>query len=253
MSMIMSMIGSFAALTISGMDAEKFLQGQVTVDVRNLHSEGQRVYTAICDLKGRVQFGLWLTRRTQDQSGSSFELICSADQLSALQAHLKKYSAFSSLTLSPPTPLYPVVLLNGLADFGREDTAQWHAWQQHMIAQGQAWITAKTAGLFQPQELRLHQRGGVDYDKGCYLGQDVVARLWFKAQPKQWLHRIHGTGDVPAAGASLNAHTQVVNAVAVKDGWEALVVARPDALEGLDVLDLPQPLVGSVARQASMP
>ena len=54
-------------------------------------------------------------------------------------------------------------------------------WQQQAIASGQAWIQAATATLFQPQELRLHQREGIHYDKGCYLGQEVIARLWFKA------------------------------------------------------------------------
>lgn len=242
----MSMTGQFAALTLSGADAEKFLQGQVTVDVRDLSLEGQRVYTAICDLKGRVQFGLWLTRRSAD----SFELICSMDQLAALQAHLKKYGAFSRISTSVPEPLHPLVLVDQWADFGREDTAQWQDWQLQMVQQGQAWITAQTAGLFQPQELRLHQRGGVDYDKGCYLGQEVVARLWFKAQPKQWLHRVQGQGPVPMAGDFMAEHVQVVNAVSTADGFEALVIARPDALSsaGLLVLPLPEGLNGPVGR-----
>lgn len=243
----MNTTGQFAALTISGADAEKFLQGQVTVDVRDLQIEGQRVYTAICDLKGRVQLGLWLTRR----DAQSFELICAEDQRETLQAHLKKYAAFSQVSVSVPEKLYPIVLVDALADFGREDTAQWREWQQLMIAQGQVWITAETAGMFQPQELRLHQRGGVDYDKGCYLGQEVVARLWFKAQPKQWLHRISGRGDTPSAGQQLAEHLQVVNAVMTDSGWEALVVARPEALNthGMTELPLPEALSGSVARQ----
>lgn len=42
------------------------------------------------------------------------------------------------------------------------------------IMTGQAWIAQATEHEFQPQELRLHQREGVNYDKGCYLGQ----KLW---------------------------------------------------------------------------
>ena len=52
------------------------------------------------------------------------------------------------------------------------------------IMTGQAWITQTTEHEFQPQELRLHQREGVNYDKGCYLGQEIVARLWFKSKTK---------------------------------------------------------------------
>jgi len=95
---------------------------------------------------------------------------------------------------------------------------------------------------FQPQELRLHQREGVNYDKGCYLGQEIVARLWFKAKPKHWLHLVQGTGEAPAAKAQLHNDIEVVNSVANEEGYLALVVAKPAALEelGLQVLDLPE-------------
>ncbi|WP_350670841.1 tRNA-modifying protein YgfZ, partial [Pseudoalteromonas sp. CAL494-MNA-CIBAN-0108] len=89
------------------------------------------------------------------------------------------------------------------------------------------WIVSATQAQFQPQELRLHQRGGMDYDKGCYLGQEVIARIYFKAAPKAFLHYVSGIGDVPAAGDKLEK-IQIVNAIATAEGFEALVVARPE-------------------------
>jgi len=96
----------------------------------------------------------------------------------------------------------------------------------------------------------LHQRDGVHYDKGCYLGQEVVARLWFKAKPKRWLHLIQGSGEVPAPAAKLNNDVEVVNSIATAEGFKALVVAKPSALEELavQVLALPEHLNGDVAR-----
>lgn len=236
---------SFARLTLTGPDAEKFLQGQVTVDVADL-SVDQRQPTAICDLKGRVYFGLWIMRLAVD----SFELIVSYDLLDAFRLHLRKYGAFSKMTSSTPDDVYPCVI-DGQASFSTDASlADPQAWQQTAIQQGQAWITAHSQGLFQPQELRLHQRGGVDYDKGCYLGQEIVARLYFRAKPKAWLHLIAGTGDLPHVGQTLIDGVDVVNAIATPDGWQALVIAKPAALDcsAFAVIDLPDGLNGEVGR-----
>jgi folate-binding protein YgfZ len=88
--------------------------------------------------------------------------------------------------------------LNGIqTEFSSVET-DIDAWQIQAIQSGQAWISQSTEHLFQPQELRLHQRDGVHFDKGCYLGQEIVARLWFKAKPKHWLHLIQGKDTSPA-------------------------------------------------------
>ncbi len=242
----MSLSTGFSRCTLQGTDAEKFLQGQVTVDVSKLDEQHYQA-TAICDLKGRIHFGIWLKR----YSAESIEVVIANDQVDSLQAHIKKYGAFSKFTLNAAQPI-ALAIEHGKATFSHAETDISPAqWQQTAITQGQAWISAQTAGLFQPQELRLHQRGGVDYDKGCYLGQEVIARLWFRAKPKQWLHLIAGTGDTPVAGQKLVDDIDVVNAVDVAAGWQALVVARPANLEnsGYTLLDLPEGLNGDVARE----
>ena len=71
------------------------------------------------------------------------------------------------------------------------------------------------------------------YDKGCYLGQEIVARLWFKAKPKHWLHLVQGSGTAPAPATLLHDDVEVVNSIAVEDGYKALVVAKPVALDTL--------------------
>jgi folate-binding protein YgfZ len=123
-------------------------------------------------------------------------------------------------------------------------------WQTAAIRSGQAWIIQATEHLFQPQELRLHQREGVHFDKGCYLGQEIVARLWFKAKPKHWLHLIQSKGELPAPATQLSKDVEVVNSVVFGDGYLALVIAKPAALTelGVSVLDLPEALNGDVAR-----
>lgn len=250
----MSLSEGFSQITLQGLDAEKFLVGQVTVDVTKLDAEHYQA-TAICDLKGRVHFGIWLKR----YSAESIEVVIHNDQLADLQAHIKKYGAFSKFTLDAAQPVY-LAIEHGKTTFSHTNqNVSVEEWQHAAVTQGEAWISAATSGLFQPQELRLHQRGGVNYDKGCYLGQEIIARLWFRATPKQWLHLITGTGDTPVAGQKLDGDIDVVNAVAFANSdvnsdannWQALVIARPASLQesSYTILNLPEGLNGSVARE----
>lgn len=241
-----SLLPQFSQLTIQGEDAEKFLQGQLTCDVTKLGLSYQAA--AICNLKGRIEFGIWIKK----QAEKHFDVVISADCADALQAHLKKFGAFSKFETSAPAAIYPCVLANEPTFSHKDDhntLDDTQAWVQCSIAAGNYWIVADTQGEFQPQELRLHQRGGMDYDKGCYLGQEVIARIYFKSAPKAFLHYVKGSGAAPTAGAKLDK-IQMVNTLTKADGFEALVVARPEHLADSDltVLDLPPALQANVAR-----
>ncbi|ABE73953.1 YgfZ/GcvT domain-containing protein [Psychrobacter cryohalolentis] len=241
----------FSQLSIQGEDAEKFLQGQLTCDVTKLGLSYQAA--AIGNLKGRIEFGIWIKK----QAEKHFDMVISADCAEAFQGHLKKFGAFSKCDTSAPTPIYPCVI-DEVPTFSHQDdhntSKNIQAWMQSSIATGNYWIVAATQGEFQPQELRLHQRGGMDYDKGCYLGQEVIARIYFKSAPKAFLHYVKGTsvkgsGTTPVAGEKLDK-VQVVNAITTSEGFEALVVARPEQLaeSSLTILDLPLALQADVAR-----
>ncbi|ATU46166.1 folate-binding Fe/S cluster repair protein [Acinetobacter junii] len=234
---------AFTAFSLNGVDAQKFLQGQVTVHVERLALNESR-YTAICDLKGRIHFGLWIKKLNTE----SFELVTTHDQAEEFAKHIKKFGAFSKMKLEEIGSVFPTI--HGIQTEFSSNETDIYTWQIEAIKSGQAWISKTTEHLFQPQELRLHQRDGVHFDKGCYLGQEIVARLWFKAKPKHWLHLIHAKGDLPAPATQLNKDVEVVNSVAFEEGYLALVIAKPAALEelGLDILDLPEALNGDVAR-----
>lgn len=235
-------MSDFCSFDLQGVDAEKFLQGQITADVRDVGD----AYTpcAVCNLKGRAQFGLWIKRKNE-----GFGLVLASDLAQDFQAHLKKYGAFSKIALSDPAPIYPAIVDNA-PDFSSDpNDANRQAWQEKSLATGNYWITKRTSERFQPQELRLHQRGGVSYKKGCYLGQEVVARLYFKSRPKAYLHRVFCAD--PAFFEAPPSGVAPVNCVQSDAGVEALVVARPDVLKdatNVRVLPLPEALQGDAAR-----
>ena len=241
-----SQLPQFVQMTIQGEDAEKFLQGQLTSDVTKLGLSYQA--TALSNLKGRIEFGLWIKK----QAEKHYDVVISADCAAALKIHLKKFGAFSKFDTSEPTAIYPCVLaamptFSHKADHNTAEDTQ--AWMQCSLATGNYWIVAATQNEFQPQELRLHQRGGMDYDKGCYLGQEVIARIYFKSAPKAFLHYVKGGGEVPIAGEKIGK-VQVVNVMVIEDGFAALVVARPEQLteSNLTILELPTALQANVAR-----
>ncbi len=229
---------NFVHFNLTGVDAEKFLQGQLTANVSKLND--QFLPTAISNLKGRVDFGLWI-KKVGEQS---FNIVIAQDLADRFAKHIKKYGAFSKMTLSDAEPIFTVVE-NGKPTFSQSAEKNDANWEKLSIEQGNYWITTATQGLFQPQELRLHQRGGVDYDKGCYLGQEIIARLWFKASPKAWLHHVHLSAETTS-----NDKIQIINQLQTDSGFDALVVARPEDLQhpGIDLLDLPSELQQPVSR-----
>lgn len=229
----------FCYFEMTGTDSEKFLQGQITANIADIGE--QFLPTAICNLKGRVQFGIWIARTL-----AGFDIVMSADMADNFIMHIKKYGAFSKITLSSANPIYPDVI-DDIPTFNKTQQTDTKLWEQLSIKTGNYWLTTKTSEMYQPQELRLHQKGGVAYDKGCYLGQEIIARLYFKARPKAYLHRILGVGAVPPAGSDMG-RMSIVNAIATDTGFEALVIARPEDLTTVEILPLPKTLQEDIGR-----
>lgn len=70
-----------------------------------------------------------------------------------------------------------------------DDDASRNAWQREDIRSGLAWITAAQQDHFLPQMLNWEALGGISFKKGCYTGQEVVARAHFRGQVKKRLMR----------------------------------------------------------------
>ncbi len=104
-------------------------------------------------------------------------------------------------------------------------------------------VTRATQDLFIPQTANLDLVGGVDFNKGCYPGQEIVARMRYLGRQKERLFAFHAGGDVPAPATPLfsaefgeQACGHVVNAApAPGGGADLLAVVQWAAHEANDL------------------
>ncbi len=80
-------------------------------------------------------------------------------------------------------------------------------------------------------DVNLDQMHGVDFKKGCYVGQEVVARVHFRKSARKRIVRIHFDGPTPATGTALMAGDSNIGQVGSIAGSEGLAQLRLDRLE----------------------
>ncbi|WP_142503603.1 tRNA-modifying protein YgfZ [Lelliottia amnigena] len=242
-------LDDWALATLTGADAEKYLQGQVTADVSQM-TEHQHLLAAHCDPKGKMWSNLRLFRR---QDG--FALIERRSLRDAQLTELKKYAVFSKVTIAADDEhvLLGVAgfqaraalknLFNELPDAEKQLVSEGAAsilWFEHPaerfllvtdvataervtealrgeaqlnnsqqwlalnIEAGLAVIDAVNSAQFIPQATNLQALGGISFKKGCYTGQEMVARAKFRGANKRALWYMAGHASrVPEAGEDL--------------------------------------------------
>lgn len=123
-----------------------------------------------------------------------------------------------------------------------------NAWRLRQIAAGVATVCLASSEAFQPQELNYPLLGGVSYSKGCYTGQEIVARLHFRGKLKQHVLRFETDAGAlppptcPLVDANGRAAGNVVQAAERADGClELLAIARPEQAGGLYLSDAQGP------------
>lgn len=134
-------------------------------------------------------------------------------------------------------------------------------WLLGQIRAGLGQVMPQTRELFIPQMLNLQAVGGVSFKKGCYTGQEIVARMQYLGKLKRRLYRLAlPAGELPAPGTPLFSPThnsaigEVVLAAQAPQQIELLAVLQAEAVEGgnlhlgalegpsLQLLDLPYQL-----------
>jgi tRNA-modifying protein YgfZ len=114
------------------------------------------------------------------------------------------------------------------------------AWRWHDIAAGVPEIAPETVEMFVPQMLNLDLIQGVNFEKGCYPGQEIVARVHYRGRIKERMFRVHtDAASAPRPGDPLyapdmgtqTAGNVVAAAAAPAGGFDLLVVAHISSVQ----------------------
>lgn len=175
------LLSHLGVINCIGTDSQTFLQGQLTCDLKAL-TPGTSTLAAHCNLQGRI---VSLSRLLHIAEGD-YRLILPKNMVRIALDALKKYAVFSKVTLTEGAP-YLVGHDDGTISFSTEKPAETdisHQWHQQDILAGIPAIYPETSGLFIPQRLNLVELGAISFKKGCYLGQEILSRLYFKSTVK---------------------------------------------------------------------
>ncbi|WP_373974414.1 folate-binding protein YgfZ [Chitinibacter sp. SCUT-21] len=134
-------------------------------------------------------------------------------------------------------------------------------WRLSEIQAGSPWVTAATQEEFVPQMANLELIGGISFTKGCYPGQEIVARTQYLGKLKRRTYRMHVDSLDAQAGQDvfspeMNGQPSgkiMLAAPAPQGGMELLVVAQIASLEhGLHLGDVNGPLLHNLALPYAM-
>jgi len=271
-------------LAVRGVDAGKFLQGQLTCNLNYL-SDSRASLGARCTQKGRMQSSFRILLE-----GDGVLLAMASELLEPQLADLKKYAVFSKSKLTDESAAWvrfglehgDAALINlGLNLPGETDSVVRSAdliairvspdraelwvpadqadvikaklaaalpegdlnqWLLGQIRAGIGQVMPTTRELFIPQMLNLQAVGGVSFKKGCYTGQEIVARMQYLGKLKRRLYRVQlDASELPEPGTPLFApsHNSAIGEVVIAAGAaekiELLAVLQAEAAEAGDL------------------
>jgi folate-binding protein YgfZ len=211
-----------ALIEVTGEEARSFLQGIVTNDIRRL--DHGAVYAALLSPQGKYLFDFIISERD-----GAILLDVKADRAEALAARLSLYRLRAKVAIAP-SPLAVIVGLGAPAPEGaladpREtalgwrlhtpdpaaalarlaplDPADWHRLRiAHAVPETGIELLPEETYILEAGFERL---GGVDFRKGCYVGQEVTARMKHKTELKKGLVEVAVEGDPPPPGTPILA------------------------------------------------
>ncbi len=251
-------------IQVDGEDAAKFLHGQLTHDFALLGLSEARL-AAFCSAKGRMQASFVGFKRSHDQ----ILLVCSRDLLPATLKRLSMFVLRAKVRLSDASDAFAIQGLAGDAVPAALPAAPWaqlregeasvvrlypadgvaralwvapagtpspvsdslteERWNWLDVRSAVATLSQPVFEAFVPQMLNYESVGGVNFKKGCYPGQEVVARSQFRGTLKRRAYLVHG----PEA---MTPGQEVFHSSDVEQPCGAVVQAAPHPGGGFDAI-----------------
>jgi hypothetical protein len=260
-----------SVVKVSGEDARSFLNGLVTTDLTEL-KPGFGRFGALLTPQGKITTDFLITEASAGHGGG-FLLDVPRALAQALAAKLGFYRlrakvAVENLTenlgvlaawdgepatkpdlafADPRLPalgwriLVPEELKQKVADLIGADLVDAAAYEAHRIAAGvpRGGLDFTYGDAF-PHETNMDRLHGVDFDKGCYVGQEVVSRMQHRGTARTRTVKVILEGPSPEVGATILAGDKPVGTIGSTSGQNGLALVRTDRV--VDALDAGLPL-----------
>jgi len=220
-----------STLEIIGEGSIDLLQGQITSDMTKV-TDSQNCLGALCNVRGRVESSFLIVKKPDLEN--AFLLIGNREVMKTTENILQKYSPFYKLEMRinndfkfiaidedflsltfPETDLnlqvqdhedflrvhyltkrFHLLLLEKDADCfkNKKISQEINEWEKDNIMNKDFNIKPEDSNKYTPHELGYHQTNRVDFEKGCYTGQEIVARMHYRAKKLPFL--ITGSLDI---------------------------------------------------------
>jgi hypothetical protein len=241
-------------IEVTGADARKFLQGLVTSDMDRAR-DGRALYAGLLTPQGKILFDFFLAPK-----GDGFLMEAPRASLGELVKRLNFYRLRAAVEIKaapfkvmacwggdpglidgvavftdPRAPelglrvLLPEAMSLDILRCGAATEKDYHAMR---ITQGVPEGGRDYAyGDAFPHEALFDQLHGVDFEKGCFVGQEVVARMEHRGTARKRIVPVEGDRPLPAIGSDVTAGDIAVGSLTSVDGRLGLASLRLDRVE----------------------
>jgi folate-binding protein YgfZ len=251
-----AMLEDRGVISVSGADATSFLQGLLTNDVERLAPNEAR-YAALLTPQGKILFDMIVVRAPGQEP--AYLIDCTAAQAAELAKRLGFYKLRAKVAIADMSADRAVAAFWGdeapsvgegvLYADPRDPRLGWRAILPRPIA---AAVGLEHAGEYEglriaagtpkggldfayadafPHDANFDLLHGVDFDKGCYVGQEVVSRMKHRGTARKRVARVKLAGPAPAPGTPVMDGELAVGALGSSSGREALAMLRIDRVE----------------------
>jgi tRNA-modifying protein YgfZ len=243
---------------VAGAEARGFLQGLVTGNVLTLQP-GEARWAALLSPQGKILFDFLMSARAEASGPDTILLDVKREMVADLVKRLTMYKLRAKVEISNDSEHLGVIALYGGApgegardsrhpdlgtrlilpiakieaailtfggDFGLADYAA------HRIALGvpEGGVDFAYGDAF-PHEADMDQLNGVDFKKGCFIGQEVVARMQYRGTTRNRVLRVALEGVAPPPGAIVMAGETKIGVMGSSSGARGLALLRIDRAE----------------------
>ena len=233
---------SRAFIAVSGEEAEDFLQGIITTDVPSI-GLGEAYAGALLTPQGKIMFEFMIARtedgfliETDAASGDALAKRLTLYRLRAKVVIAKRDEAITALTWDEAAPqgaFRDMRFAKAGAELfrtpGAAGTAPLNAYTTLRIMHGISGGAEDGAATdFFPHDLLMDRNGGLNFKKGCYVGQEVVSRMQHRSTARRRLVTVSADAALPAAGTSVSIGGREIGTLRIVEGNIGLAVVRID-------------------------